>query len=158
MTAAVELIEVDDAIAMALRAEGGASLRVAAGFPRTEDLEALRAFEHGALSFLVAADGVVVGTCGTHGPPSTGGVVELGWGLVAEARGRGVGAVAVAQLVEVATRRYPTAAIVAHTEWSDGGDGVVANSAASEAILRRLGFTSDPAPSEPGYRAWRLAG
>ncbi len=45
--------------------------------------------------WLVLVDGVVVGDCGVHGPPSPDGVVELGYGLVAGARGRGLGRAAI---------------------------------------------------------------
>jgi RimJ/RimL family protein N-acetyltransferase len=156
VTGAVELIEIDDVTAAALGGRGAMRVQCAAGFPRSEDLEALRARERGALSFLIAADGVVVGTCGTHGPPNADGVVELGWGLVAAARGRGVGTTAVTALLDAAVRRYPHASFVAHTEWSDVDGDLLADSEASEAILRRLGFAPAPVPSEPGYRAWRL--
>ncbi|HEV3212903.1 MAG TPA: GNAT family N-acetyltransferase [Acidimicrobiales bacterium] len=156
--ARIELIEVDDVIVGALLGGGTTPLDLAVGFPRTEDVQALQGFERGALSFLIAVDGVVVGTCGTHGPPNADGVLELGWGLVASARGRGVGTAAVTQLLDRARRRYPTATIVAHTEWSDTGAGLLADSAASESLLDGLGFVADPPPDAPGYRAWRLAG
>ena len=157
MTASVRLLEVDDLLAAALRGEQAMPLRVAEGFPRPEDAEALRAYDRGALSFLIVADGVVVGSCGTHGPPSVERIVELGWGLVAVARGRGVGSTAVRLLLDEVTRRFPSTSVVAHTEWSAAGDGLAADSVASEAILGRLGFAPDPAPTEPGYRAWRRA-
>ncbi|HEV3329247.1 MAG TPA: GNAT family N-acetyltransferase [Acidimicrobiales bacterium] len=158
MTGTVALLEVDDVIAAELRGARASRLTVADGFPRREDDEALRAYDRGALAYLVAEDGVVVGTCGTHGPPRTGGTVELGWGLVPGARGRGIGTTAVTQLLEETRRRFPTASIVAHTEWVADDEVMVADSAASEAILRRLGFDAEPPPTEPGYRAWRLGG
>ena len=101
--------------------------------------------------------GVVVGTCGTHAAPQDGGTIELGWGLVASARGRGVGTTAVAGLLDATRRRYPRAQIVAHTEWREDRGQMVADSEASEAILRRLGFLAEDPPAEPGYRAWRLS-
>lgn len=156
MTGTVALLEIDDALAAELRGKGSSSVRLAEGFPRKEDTEALRAWGRGALSYVILENGVVVGTCGTHGPPNADGAVELGWGLVAGARGRGVGTAAVAQLLHAAQRRHPGATIVAHTEWMDHGDGPVADSPPSEAILRRLGFNASPEPHEPGYRAWRL--
>ena len=75
----------------------------------------------------------------------------------AGARGRGIGTTAVTQLLAETRRRYPAASIVAHTEWVADGEVMVADSAASEAILGRLGFVAEPPPTEPGYRAWRLA-
>jgi len=152
-------LEIDDALAAELGEHGSSSVvRLAEGFPRKEDTEALRAWGRGALSFLIVEDGLVVGTCGSHGPPNADGDVELGWGLVAAARGRGVGTAAVTQLLRAAQRSHPGATIVAHTEWMDHGDGPVADSPPSESILRRLGFSASPPPQEPGYRAWRLEG
>lgn len=158
MTASVALLAIDDVIAAELRGASPPSLRLAEGFPRRDDVEALAARDRGALAYLVVDDGVVVGTCGTHGPPGAAGEVELGWGLVASARGRGVGTAAVTQLLVETQRRYPTASVVAHTEWCANGEVMVADSVASETILSRLGFDPGPAPTEPGYRPWRLRG
>jgi RimJ/RimL family protein N-acetyltransferase len=158
VTDAVQLLEIDDVVAAQLRGERDGSLRLAPGFPRTEDLEAVRAYERGGLAYAVLVDDLVVGTCGSHGPPTDVGTIELGWGLVEAARGQGVGTTAVAGLLDATVRRYPTASIVAHTEWRDDGGRLVADSEASEAILRRLGFVSAAPPLEPGYRAWRLPG
>jgi RimJ/RimL family protein N-acetyltransferase len=154
VTGAVTLLEVDDVVATELRGGAPRSLMVAPGFPRAEDGAALRAYDRGALSFLVAEDGVVVGTCGAHGPPDRG-TLELGWGLVEGARGRGIGTIAVTQLLAEAQRRFPEVAVVAHTEWQACGAAMVADSPASESILQRLGFEAEAPPTEPGYRAWR---
>jgi RimJ/RimL family protein N-acetyltransferase len=152
----VALVELDDVAAAELRGDRAPSRRFADGFPRREDREALRARERGAVSFLVTSDDVVVGTCGTHGPPGSDGAIELGWGLVPSARGRGIGGTAVALLLAEVRRRHPGTPIVAHTEWRGLDGAVAADSPPSEAILRRLGFVADPVPVEPGYRAWRL--
>jgi RimJ/RimL family protein N-acetyltransferase len=153
----VELLEIDAALVASLRGEGGARLQVAPGFPRKEDVEALAKADRGAMGFLICADGVVVGTCGVHGPPNVEGVVELGWGLVDGERGRGIGSLAVAGLLDAVRTTFPDAPLVAHTEWSAADDGVAADSPASEAILARLGFRPEPAPTAAGYRAWWLA-
>jgi RimJ/RimL family protein N-acetyltransferase len=158
VTGTVALLAIDDVIAAELRGASPRSFTVAEGFPRREDTEALAARERGSLSYLVVEHGVVVGTCGTHGPPRTGAVIELGWGLVVGARGRGVGRTAVTLLLDETRRRYPSSSIVAHTEWSMVGEAMAADSVASESILVRLGFEGEPPPTEPGYRAWRLRG
>ena len=45
------------------------------------------------------ADGKIIGDLGTHGPPDTGGCVEIGYGLAPSARGKGIGTAVVAALV-----------------------------------------------------------
>lgn len=156
MTDPVALLEVDDVLAAAIRGTAPFPIPVADGFPRDEDRQGLRAYDLGSPAYVIVEDGVAVGTCGTHGPPDAAGAVELGWGLVEGVRGRGVGTAAVAALLDGVRHRYPDATLVARTEWVPDGAGVVADSAASEAILRRLGFTATPAPDAPGYRDWRL--
>jgi RimJ/RimL family protein N-acetyltransferase len=48
----------------------------------------------------MAADGRVVGDCGTFGPPGEDGRVEIGYGLAAPFRGQGIGTEAVRALVD----------------------------------------------------------
>jgi hypothetical protein len=152
----VILLEVDDVSACEVRGSRVSSREFAASFPRDEDRDAIDAWDRGALAFLIVDRGVVVGTCGTHGPPDADGSVEFGWGLVEDARGRGIGSCAVAQMLAEVRRRHPVARLVAHTEWRAAGEVVVADSPASESILVRLGFTGDPPPTVPAQRAWRL--
>ena len=45
------------------------------------------------------ADGRILGDLGTHGPPDSEGCVEIGYTLAPSARGKGIGAAAVAALV-----------------------------------------------------------
>jgi RimJ/RimL family protein N-acetyltransferase len=77
--------------------------------------------------------GQVVGDVGFHGPPADGGpvVVELGYGVVAGCRGRGIATAAAAQLLDLA--------------WRQGADTVLArvdaDNPASRRVLGRLGFT-----------------
>jgi RimJ/RimL family protein N-acetyltransferase len=154
----VTLLELDDVLAMQLRGAAPASLAHAEGFPRTEDLEAVAAWERGALGFLIVGpDGSVVGTCGTHRRPSSAGAIELGWGLVEAARGERVGSEAVALLLDAVRARYPLARLVVRTEW-DHVDGTLrAVSPSSEAILVRLGFAPGPVPAKIGPRGWTLS-
>jgi RimJ/RimL family protein N-acetyltransferase len=154
----VTLVELDDVLAMQLRGAAPASLTHAEGFPRTQDLEAVAAWERGALGFLIVdPDGSVVGTCGTHRRPSSAGAIELGWGLVEAARGEGVGSEAVALLLDAVRTRYPSARIVVRTEWDHADGALGAVSPSSEAILVRLGFAPGPVPAKKGPRGWTLS-
>ncbi len=151
------LLELDDALTMQVRGAVPPSRAHAAGFPRTEDLEALAAWERGAMGFLVVdREGTVVGTCGTHGPLAHG-ALELGWGLVESARGAGVGGEAVDLLLAAVRARFPSAHVVVRTEWEVVDGNPAAVSPASEAILERRGFLADPAPSTRARRTWTLS-
>jgi len=86
-----------------------------ADYPRQDDLDAISMINasSGDLSWsprhvVRAYDGLVVGSIGFFGPPSPAadGVLEaeIGYGLVGEARGRGVATEAVAGLVAAADR------------------------------------------------------
>lgn len=80
--------------------------------------------------------GQVVGDVGFHGPPAAEGpvTVELGYGVVAEHRGRGIATAAAAQLLDLA--------------WRQGADTVLARveagNPASVRVLERLGFRAGP--------------
>jgi len=157
VTPPVRIVEVDDAAAAAVRGTMASTDPFARGFPRAGDLEAIDAWERGAIVFLIVSDGAVVGTCGTHGPAPRSGPFELGWGIVCEARGRGAGTAAVCQLLSELETRHPASPLLAHTMWRDSDDGLVAESPASERILTSQGFTAEPIPGGPGGRAWRRA-
>ena len=58
-------------------------------------------------AWFVLEDGVVVGDAGTHGPPNENGDVEIGYGLVEAARGRGLS--------------FEFVPALAHRSWSDRG-------------------------------------
>lgn len=79
-------------------------------------------------------DDLVVGDIGFHGPPEPGerAVVEIGYAVVPGWRGRGVATRACALILEQA--------------WRDGADVVraEAESAPSQAVLRRCGFRALP--------------
>jgi RimJ/RimL family protein N-acetyltransferase len=156
VSAAVSLAAVDDVLEARLlrRLEGGPPL--AGGFPRHEDKVALDARHRGALCFAILADGVVVGTCGTHGRVAPSGDVEVGWGLVESARGLGVGTAAVALLIDELAVALPGTPLVARTEWETAAGALVAVSLASERLLASAGFTGGPVPLAPGSRTWRL--
>lgn len=69
-------------------------------WPHEDTYDAFRMFAGGPGTFLVLEDGVVVGDCGWFGPPEDDGQVEIGYGVAASVRGRGVGRTAVALLVD----------------------------------------------------------
>jgi ribosomal-protein-alanine N-acetyltransferase len=73
-------------------------------WPHADTFDALRPLaEHpgftGPGTFLVVADGQVVGDCGWFGPPDADGEVEIGYGLAPSVRGRGLGRQAVQALL-----------------------------------------------------------
>jgi len=77
------------------------------------------------------ADGLAIGGLGFFGPPGDG-RVELGYGLVPSARGRGYATEALRAAVDLAAR-YGARTIAADTEESN---------AASQNVLRKAGFTA----------------
>jgi ribosomal-protein-alanine N-acetyltransferase len=107
-------------------------LRAGRGWPHDDTAHAL-AFTHaGGQTWLVVDDvGAVIGELGTKGPPSPDGRVEIGYGLAAASRGRGLGTAAVRLLVE-ALRRQPHISVLEAD--------VVLDNLASQRLLERLGF------------------
>ncbi len=69
--------------------------------------------------YQVLEDGVVVGGIGFHGPPNRKKVVEVGYGVVEEARGRGVATEALLLLLDVATGLKGVQRVVGRTEESN---------------------------------------
>ena len=128
-------------------------LRAAHGWPHADTADALRPLaEHGSPgdvgTWLVCADGEVVGECGWVGAPDAEGSVELGYGLAPSARGRGLGTEAVAVLAAWSEQQPGVRRLVAE---------VVVGNAASCRLLRRLGFRQEPAAS-PYLRFVRVPG
>ncbi len=76
-------------------------------------------------------DGIVVGELGTKAPPDEAGVVEIGYGLAAPSRGRGLGTRAVRLLVAMLLARPDVTAVAAE---------VAIDNLASKRLLERLGF------------------
>ena len=127
--------------ARALRAGEDPGLELAPGYPHADTLDGLGLWvEHGGPDWsegggwfvTLAADGRVVGDCGTHGPADDEGRLEIGYGLAAPSRGRGLG----------------TEAVRAMAGWLAGQPGVRVLTAdvevgneASRRLLERLGFT-----------------
>jgi RimJ/RimL family protein N-acetyltransferase len=141
-----------------------AGLRPGPGFPRDEDRTAMTgvvaAGAEAAGVWLVERDGELLGTLGVAGPVSPDGDQELGYGLVPQAWGDGLGAEAVGALCAVLERRPGVRRLTAE---------VLPGNAASVRLLERLGFVpveggcaphvrlARPAPGQPAARQ-RIAG
>lgn len=111
-------------------------LQASAGWPHEDTPDALRPLaEHGDddtdadACWLITTDGQVVGECGWR--PAVPGELELGYGLAASARGRGLGTEAVGVLAAWADRQ-PGVALLSAT--------VLVGNEPSRRLLARLGF------------------
>lgn len=79
-------------------------------YPLADELDVLRPLAHdpkpdpvfGLMMIRDARDGLAVGGIGFFGPPDGDGAVEVGYGLVPSARGRGLAAAALAHAVDIA--------------------------------------------------------
>ncbi|HEY0615208.1 MAG TPA: GNAT family N-acetyltransferase [Candidatus Elarobacter sp.] len=84
---------------------------------------------------------VVIGNGGFKGQPSDDGVVEVGYSLFPQFQRRGYATEAVGELIDWAFGDERVRTVIAET---------LPDSAASMALLRRLGFTQTTVASEPG--------
>jgi RimJ/RimL family protein N-acetyltransferase len=108
------------------------ALRPGAGWPHADTLDALRiGVAHGALIWLVVLDGLVIGDCGTHRQPDERGAVEIGFGLAAPYRGRGLGRELVATLVSELAKQPGVRRLTAEVDLANH---------ASRRALERAGF------------------
>lgn len=113
----------------------GAGPAAARGWPGEDALQAFRfAVDHGGdPGWLILRDELVVGECGTHGPPDPDGAVEIRYGIAPSQRGQGLA----------------TEACGALTGWLLGRPGVLrveaathaAGNPASRRVLERCGFS-----------------
>lgn len=85
-----------------LSALTAAGLAAAEGWPHEDTADGLGmvAKTGESLSWLVLADGAVIGDCGLHGPVDEAGRVEIGYGLAAPSRGQGYGSEVVAAITD----------------------------------------------------------
>lgn len=116
-----------------------------AGWPHEDTEPALAFAAIGGLTWLVVdADGLVVGELGTKDAPDATGTVEVGYGLAAPSRGRGLGTRAVAALLGWLDQQSDVRRVIAH---------VAIGNLASSHLLERLGFTrtGEIAGGELGY-------
>lgn len=112
----------------------GDGVPAARGWPGPDALQVLSmAVEHGGdPGWLILRDGLVVGECGTHGPPDAEGTVEIRYGIAPPERGQGLA----------------TEACAALTAWLFEQPGVLrvegsthaAGNVASRRVLERCGF------------------
>jgi len=101
------------------------------GWPRDDTVAALSFRAGPGMTWLIVVDGLVVGELGTKGPPNVAGEVEIGYGLAAPSRRRGIGTRAVSVLVEWLLARDDVHAVIAHVDPAN---------TPSVRLLRRLGF------------------
>jgi RimJ/RimL family protein N-acetyltransferase len=132
-TPRLRLEPVTGEIARAILAGDLSGLTVADGWPHDDTADGLAlALEHGhPPGWLITADGMVIGECGTHGPVSEAGSVEIGYGLAASCRGQGYGSEAVAAITAWLLDRPEVRQICART---------VISNAPSRRVLEKAGF------------------
>lgn len=103
------------------------------GWPHEDTMPGLSFARAGGSTWLIVGpDDTVVGDIGTKAAPDRDGRVEIGYGLAAPTRGRGLGTRAVATLLHALFRRPNVAVVEARV---DPGNEP------SWRLLRRLGFT-----------------
>src|SRR4051794_18585257 len=116
----------------ALSPAGPDSLHCGRGWPHEDTAHALAFTGVGGQTYLVVDEtGAVVGEAGTKGPPAADGHVEIGYGLAAPSRGRGIGTVAVRALVGRLRQQPGISEVEAN---------VALDNLASQRLLERLGF------------------
>jgi RimJ/RimL family protein N-acetyltransferase len=124
-------------VAAALVSGADCGLPLGEGYPHADSLDAMRMLvEHGtdhAAGWFVtlAEDGRVIGDCGTVGWADDDGRVEIGYGLAAPSRGRGLGTEVVRALAEWVGDQPGVRAVTASVE---------VGNVASRRVLERLGF------------------
>jgi GNAT superfamily N-acetyltransferase len=104
------------------------------GWPHADTAAGLSFLGSGGWTWLIVdADAQVVGECGTKTPPWAG-TVEIGYGLAAPSRGRGLGGRAVQALTRWLGARPDVERVIAH---------VAEDNVASRRLLERLDFEID---------------
>lgn len=133
VTARLVLEPIDDGVARALLEGDASGVRAGEGWPHDDTLDGLRlGLAHGAgTGRLALLDGVVVGDCGTHRPAGGDGEVEIGYGLAAPYRGRGLGTELVRGYADWLLARPDVRRVVAR---------VLAGNVPSRRALERAGF------------------
>ena len=132
---AVELEQLTRERAAAIAAGDLSSVVAGEGWPHEDTADGLRV---GDPVWLVLLDGVVVGDCGTTGPPEDGSV-EIGYGLAAPCRGRGIGTELVRQLAELLLARPDVRRLTAE---------VLLDNVPSHRVLEKNGFAVERADGE----------
>lgn len=147
-------IETRDARLVPVTSEEAAAMRAgerradwATGYPREDDLDAVGMMPSGPDAWtprhiVRRSDGLVVGSIGCFGPPDQG-VVEVGYGLVADARRGGL----MTDVLSGFVRSLEAAglSVVAHTD---------PDNVASHRVLARLGFQRHAAQDAADGAEW----
>ncbi|HTW18759.1 MAG TPA: GNAT family protein [Mycobacteriales bacterium] len=108
-------------------------LTAAPGWPHADSVIGMSFIDSGGLGFLILDDDDrIAGDCGTKTPTRPDGSVEIGYGLAAPSRGRGLGGRAVAALVSWLAQQPGVTSVEAEVE--------VTNTP-SWRVLERIGFT-----------------
>jgi RimJ/RimL family protein N-acetyltransferase len=90
------------------------------GWPHADTMDGMRhTTSTGGMLWFVMLDGVVIGDCGTHAPVAPDGLVEIGYGLSAAYRGRGLGAELVDGLSSWLAARPDVRRVIASTDPSN---------------------------------------
>jgi RimJ/RimL family protein N-acetyltransferase len=127
------------------------------GFPRQDDLEGLgmllraggdaaKAPLFGSMLITERASRNAIGSIGFHGPPDEEGQVTIGYGLVEQYRGRGLGTEALEALIAYCRTKPEVRTILADTD---------VENTVSQRVLEKCGFTFIRADSESSF--YRLA-
>jgi RimJ/RimL family protein N-acetyltransferase len=132
-TARLRLEPVTIETARAILAGDLSGLTVADGWPHEDTADGLAMAAKGGRppSWLILADGMVIGDCGLHGPVDEDGGVEIGYGLAAPWRGQGYGSEAVAAITEWLLGQPEVRQIRART---------LISNAPSRRVLEKAGF------------------
>ena len=101
------------------------------GWPRDDTAVALAFRAVKGMTWLIAVDGIIVGELGTKGPPDAAGEVEIGYGLAAPSRRRGIGTRAVTALVGWLLAQDDIQGVTAHVDPAN---------TPSVRLLARVGF------------------
>jgi RimJ/RimL family protein N-acetyltransferase len=118
----------------------------APGWPHDDTEPGMSFLDSGGLVFLIVDDdGRIVGECGTKTPPGPDGVVEIGYGLAAPSRSRGLGTEAVAALLSWLAECGDVAVVEAEVQ---------VGNVASWRVLERIGF-AESGPVSHGYRRYQ---
>lgn len=119
------------------------------GWPHADTGAGLAFAASGGWTWLIVdADGAVVGECGTKTPPWAG-TVEIGYGLAAPSRGRGLGTRAVRALTTWLAARPDVDRVEAY---------VATDNRPSRGLLERLGFAIDRLEGDEVVYARNLTG
>jgi RimJ/RimL family protein N-acetyltransferase len=143
----VRLEPIDTVTVRSLLAGDLGGRETAPGWPHENTGAGLSFINHGGEALLVIDDdGRIAGECGTKAPPDADGMVEIGYGLGAGSRGKGLGTAAVAALVERLSAELGVRRIEAE---------VHAHNIASQRVIERAGLVRLDTPSA-GYLRYRL--